>query len=140
MTKMRRRGLVVVLALGAMSVATARDARACPMSPGSYEEMSTPTAERLLLSAKEAANAGHGAKARALAVQVATANGPTESVRARAWALAGAAEWQQGRRVIALRSFRRAQKLDDGQGAIDAVLADVTRLPALAQLKKALAA
>ena len=144
MTKPRCRGLMVALAMvmvGATTVAATRDARACAMeSAFDYQRMSPRRAERLLLSAKQEADAGHSAKARTLAVEVAMARGPAAPVRARAWALAGLASWQRGQREVALRSFRRAKQLAEGQVAIDAVLADATRLPALADLKKALAA
>ena len=143
MTKMRSRGSVVALAmvmLGAATVAATRDARACGMVSFDYQFMSPRRAERLLLSAKQQADTGHNAKARTLAIEVANARGPAASVRARAWALAGLASWQGGQHEIALRSFRRARKLEEGQAAIDTVLAEATHLPALADLKKALAA
>ena len=143
MTKQRCRGLMVALAIGVLggTVAATRDARACAMeSAFDYQQMSTRRAERLLLSAKQEADAGHSAKARTLAVEVAMARGPAAAFRARAWALAGLASWQRGQRQVALRSFRRARKLTDGEVAIDAVLADAMQFPALADLKKALAA
>jgi len=144
MTKMRCRGSVVALAMvmfGATTVAATRDARACAMASAFDDQRMSPRrAERLLLSAKQEADAGHSAKARTLAVEVAMARGPAPPVRARAWALAGLASWQRGQRQVALRSFRRAQQLAEGQVAIDTVLADATHLPALADLKKALAA
>jgi hypothetical protein len=131
---------LVMAMLGAMTAVATRDARACGMVTYHYQRMAPERAERLLVSAKEAAKAGHHGKARSLAVEVATANGPSASVRARAWALAGLASWQGGQRQIALRSFHRAQTLDEGKVAIDTVLAEATHVPELGELKKALAA
>ena len=53
-------------------------------------------------------------------------------------AIAGWASWRQGSREMALRSFRRARRLDPGATVIDRVLAQVSPSSSVADLKKVL--
>lgn len=144
MARGKRRSWILLLAtLGVLAAAGlhASAAHACGMieySGGDFMRRMPPRrAEPLLLSATAAANEGHLGRARSLALRVALSTAP-DGVRARAWAIAGWASWRQGSRDIALRSFRRARRLDPGATVIDRVLAQVSPSSSVADLKKVL--
>jgi len=142
-TGRRRPGLLLAVALAAAGAfgVHAGAARACGMieySGGDFmRRMPSRRAEPLLLAATTAANEGHLARARSLALRVAL-SAASDSVRARAWAIAGWASWRQGDRAVALRSFGRARRLDPAATAIDRVLAQVSPSSSVADLKKVL--
>ena len=142
-TRRRRLRLLLVAALGAAGAfgVHAGAAQACGMieyGGGDFmRRMPARRAEPLLLAATTAANEGHLARARSLALRVAL-SAASDSVRARAWAIAGWASWRQGDRAVALRSFGRARRLDPAATAIDRVLAQVSPSSSVADLKKVL--
>jgi hypothetical protein len=133
--------LVVTLGVAVAAVLPAGAAHACGMieySGGDFMRRMPPRrAEPLLLAATAAANEGRLERARTLALRVALSTA-SDGLRARAWAIAGWASWRQGAREMALRSFRRARRLDPGATVIDRVLAQVSPSSSVADLKKVL--
>jgi len=132
---------IATIGVAAAAGLPARAAHACGMieySGGDFMRRMPPRrAEPLLLAATAAANEGHLGRARSLALRVALSTAP-DGLRARAWAIAGWASWRQGSREMALRSFRRARRLDPGATVIDRVLAQVSPSSSVADLKKVL--
>src|SRR5204863_9036555 len=90
--RFRRSGVILAIASvigGAAALGGwSRPAQACEMFE-SQEYVQPRRAERMLVAATRAANQGHGARARAMALRVARAEGPTAATQARAWAIAG---------------------------------------------------
>jgi hypothetical protein len=136
------RSLVLGSVLIAATVAAApQPAVAC----GMYIErmpvrMQPPTAEQLLVRAREKLEKADWRAASRLAQQVVDSRGPRAEQQAEALAMVGWSAWQAGARARAVSSFKQARILDRKGATIEQVLAMVKSPDRVKALRAALEA